>query len=379
MSRLCTIGLAVSSLLWLGTGIAQANNLLASWAFDETGVTTGSAIADGTGNGHNGTVVGTAGVPTSVAGVFGTALSFPGGATVPGTNGYVSVPYDAGFSGLNQITLSCWINCPVIPTALINPREAMFSMDTQLQGTNTWANVYSFGWTGYKDRLSAVIGTTPEYDGANTITANAWHLVTMAFNGGNSSNAQWFAYVYVDGVELVGGGNVPAPGAYGPWYLPTAAAGQPLILGADQHQFGGKMDDLGLWNIALTGGVPTTPGTSLGELAALYKTPTSGFTALSQYGVSAMNQLFNLYRAGSGQATVTTTNGSLTWEYMASGLPGVSGSAGQLTDGSGRYYVNLALDSSGGGVITVVPEPSTLVLLASSLVGLVAYAWRRHE
>jgi hypothetical protein len=43
--------------------------------------------------------------------------------------------------------------------------------------------------------------------------------------------------------------------------------------------------------------------------------------------------------------------------------------------GSGSYCTDIRLDASP----TVIPEPSTLVLLASGLVGLLAYAWRKRK
>ena len=57
----------------------------------------------------------------------------------------------------------------------------------------------------------------------------------------------------------------------------------------------------------------------------MYTTPTSGYAA-HQYGVTAMDQLFTLYNTQTPTpAAVTTTNGTLTWQYVASGLPGSSG------------------------------------------------------
>ena len=102
--------------------------------------------------------------------------------------------------------------------------------------------------------------------------------------------------------------------------------------------------------------------------------------ALSQYGVSAMDQLFTLFDSqSSGTAAVTTSNGTLTWQYVADGtLSGTSGYAG-YNAGTGQYFVQL--DGSGGGVETVLaptPEPGTLALLAAGLAGLLAYAWRRR-
>jgi hypothetical protein len=143
--------------------------------------------------------------------------------------------------------------------------------------------------------------------------------------------------------------------------------------------------DLAIWNSALTttdstgptGYTPTT-GLARGQMAALYNTPMSGIPALAHYGAKTMNQLFTVYALQNPAATtpVTTDLGTLQWQYVASGLPGVSGGVGTLP--SGAYYVNL--DSSGGGIVTViVPEPGTLTLLTAGLIGLLAYGWRKRK
>ena len=113
-----------------------------------------------------------------------------------------------------------------------------------------------------------------------------------------------------------------------------------MELAGGDNEWNGGLSDLGIWNTDLTAAAPEnqlgssgglTSGTIGGETAALYFTPTSGFTALSSYGVGAMDKLFTLY---DGQLRTTTTvatgNGALTWQYVASGLPGTSGYAGQI-------------------------------------------------
>ena len=123
-------------------------------------------------------------------------------------------------------------------------------------------------------------------------------------------------------------------------------------------------------------------GTGGGETLAMYKTPTSGYVPLEQYGVSAMDQLFTLYnnQSTTARTTVTTGNSRLTWQYVASGLGGSSNSgyAGYVA-ATGQYYVQL--DSNGGGVETVVttPEPCALVMFAAGALGLLAYAWRKWK
>lgn len=60
-------------------------------------------------------------------------------------------------------------------------------------------------------------------------------------------------------------------------------------------------------------------------------------------------------------------------------LDGVSLTTGTWgATGSGATHINDAI-FSGAGVLNVVPEPSTFVLLTAGLIGLLAYAWRKRK
>ena len=207
----------------------------------------------------------------------------------------------------------------------------------------------------------------------NQATPGSWQLLTAVYNQGSPTTAQSLCYIYANGVEVRPSAPMNLGGANGVIPLPTAAVGQALELAGGDNEWTGGLNDLGMWNVQLTGG--TTMGTGGGEIAALYHTPTSGYAALSQYGVTTMDRLFTLYNAANTATTATISAGSstLTWQYVANGLTAGS-AAGQL--GTGQYFVQL--DSSGGGVETVVPEPSMLALLASGVIGLLACAWRRR-
>ena len=88
----------------------------------------------------------------------------------------------------------------------------------------------------------------------------------------------------------------------------------------------------------------------------------------------------NLFKVYSGSLSSYTING-LTWQYVASGLPGSINSATQAgTLGDGARYI--LLDNSGGssGVEHQrFRSRSTSALLAAGLAGRLCYAWRKGE
>jgi hypothetical protein len=418
MLRYCGAGLCVVLAIAVLIGLApqaQATALLANWKMNEAGGTAGMTIADSSGNGNTGTLHGTDTL-TTIAGPFGasgpTGLYFNGVLgnlinTATGVNNptptYFSVPYNAALSvdhyvgstpiGFNGLTLSAWIYLPsswIASGTGVSPGSEVISLGGSAPAPNT--NVYQIGdgyqaintrrWDFQGDGTTAL-----DFNMNTNVTKGSWQLITCVFWGGNSQSAVGIYDIYYNGVLKVGQQGSPG-GGNGALYLPAATSGQQLFIGngysTRDNEWLGGLSDLAIWGTNLSGapsvgpGIPGTVGDSGGEVLALYKTPTSGVAALSQYGVSSMNQLFTLYDSHSAStATVTTGNSMIQWHYVASGLTAGSGYAGQAGDGS--FYVQL--DGSGGGVVgtLVTPEPSTVALLASTLAGLLAYVWRKRK
>jgi hypothetical protein len=283
-----------------------------------------------------------------------------------------------------------------------------------LIGGTTATNVFQlgFGQAPFKGRLYGYVNdgaTTPptamdtSFTSGGQYAAGNWQLWTLVYDGGTPTTGLDFADLYINGVvKAVGIIGSPTGNQV---YSTVASTGGTLKIGGGaglvssrDNEWVGGLGDIGFWNMKLTGPFGTNAtdtngsgvaynggqgpalGSSGGETLAMYKTPTSGYAALQQYGVAAMDQLFTLYGHMNPTATttITTANGALTWQYVSNGL-GSSGNSGYAGYNSLTRQYFVQLDSNGGGVITVVPEPSTLALLAASATGLLVYAWRKRR
>ena len=255
---------------------AQASTLVANWQFSEAAGAT--SFTDSTGNGHTGSLVGTDSLGT-MTGPFGasgpTALYFHGatGNTVATGADYISVPYSSVLSGMNAMTVSAWIYMPTGATKS-SPASEMISCMASATGS---ANVFDFG-DGYtvNDRMY-FYGNAP--GGANDMyywtggtisgvtvpiqaSPGAWQLVTAVYNGGTSSTAEGYSFLYVNGVLWaeaagpVGGGNGVIP-------MASATVGQCVYLAngsrTRDNEWNGGLSDLAIWNGALTGPLGTSP------------------------------------------------------------------------------------------------------------------------
>ena len=94
--------------------------------------------------------------------------------------------------------------------------------------------------------------------------------------------------------------------------------------------------------------------------AALYNLSRSSLN----YSAVDAETLFDVY----GDHSSRTTADGKTWKYAT----GLSGPLGAVVNGN-----TLILDSGDG--VTLVPEPGAMALLATGLLGLLAYAWRKRK
>jgi len=198
-----------------------ATGLIGYWTFDET---EGTVFADSSGRGHHATLQNATIIP-GTAGVVGGAFDFDG------MDDFAVVPHAAELNLTDQATVSIWIN----PRSLgdVGGHDRMVRKDINLD--------FSLVKAGSTFRISGGANKVPYEAPANSVELNRWqHLAVVAKN----DTLQFFK----NGRSL----GPPFPGAFGPANLSDLVIGN---FGPDLsivRLFNGYMDELGLWNRALS-------------------------------------------------------------------------------------------------------------------------------
>ena len=194
---------------------------------------------DESGNGNNGTVNG-ATLTTVRYGNTNNAFDFNG------FSNYITVPNDPVLNSPNK-TISVWLNFDTEPTNITSGAMGLITKWYQITNCNNTLND-AFGLVlGKSDNLNRFFGATNLYSQSTlftniTISANIWYNVV--FTHDSSSGGK----IYVNGV-LISNNNVTGN---------ICSNQNNLIFGADNNQgnlfrlFNGKIDDIGIWNRALT-------------------------------------------------------------------------------------------------------------------------------
>lgn len=203
------------------------NGLVGYWPFN------GNAN-DQSGNGNNGTVNG-ATLTTDRNGNANSAYSFNG------ISDNISIPDSNSLSNMTSITISAWFN--INQWDIVN-NQGWFPI---LSKTNSSSyGKYRLGAnTSISGQQPSFYGTLSTDEGIisqnNLYALNQWNQVVITISNGNST-------ISLNGVQVFNGATT-----YTGW---TTIDNLPLLIGKDIPGFvdyaNGKIDDIGIWNRALT-------------------------------------------------------------------------------------------------------------------------------
>jgi Concanavalin A-like lectin/glucanases superfamily len=264
-ARIAISAAFATGVLAISAGSASAS-LVGEWNFDSD---QGTTISDSSGYGNNGTLYGAA---TLMPGFTGDALS------VDGQPGGVDVPDSPSLEPASTVTVAAWVENDGSP--------GRFRYIVAKGWSNCISGSYAL-YTGPSGGLQFYVGRARgasyvrSQSISNSIWDGAWHLAVGTFDGS-------VVRLYIDGVEVGSGSAAPGTLAY------SLAGSNDLFVGdypgCQRHTFTGEIDDVQIWNTAL----------SPGQVAALM-TPPSSDTEGSGTSVAGGSK--------SGPSPVATSNG----------------------------------------------------------------------
>lgn len=272
-------------------------------------------------------------------GKFGEAASFDG------TNDWAFVNAGNPVSGTGARTVSVWVyqNAGATATALRTP--VAFGVN----GTGTKWEVDIDNDNG---GIEVGIGAGRTIDSGLSGLTGSWALIvtTLPTAGGNikAVNAYFNGSLRTNTTTQITAVNTSAtnPLTDTAFRLGTSVNNATGNTAPNIQFFGGLVDDVAVWNVALTAG----------EIKGLYDVGMS-------IDLSYTADIFDLLRQRHAAATGSTTIGALQWTYAT----GLSGPAG-LTSGPGGH--TLVLDAVNGTGLMAIPEPSALLLGGVGLLAL---------
>ncbi len=169
----------MSAIALASVASAADPSLVGWWKFDET---SGATVADSSGGGNNGTVIGN---PQWVSGQINGALQLDGVST------YVDLPIGTVMSGLQNGTIAMWVNW-----AGVGPWSRIIDWGT---GTTTYIYVTPSDGSARFHTAITVNSTWTDVVAPNQFPSGDWHHMAITLGGEGAKTLQ----MWVDGVMVV--------------------------------------------------------------------------------------------------------------------------------------------------------------------------------
>ena len=234
LTALATISLATATMAQVPNYV-PTNGLVGWWPFN-------SNANDESGNGNNGTNLNNAGFVIDRFGIINSALSFPN------TNSKIWIPFDLLGSSPCSVdhSFSFWVKLNQQANQASNPQSIAFCNGGQpgQPGINAFGNFFYLFPNNVIEGAWYDRSQTRSVDSLSTYT---WNMLSYIYSSSNNR-----IKIYINGLEKTDYGfpNVDnswtgnLPPSLGSYYVGNSPY--------DNARFDGNVDDLGVWNRALT-------------------------------------------------------------------------------------------------------------------------------
>jgi len=315
----------VALVLLVGLVSNASGGLLAHWEFDEG---SGTTARDGSGNGHDGTLLGD---PKWVAGIIGS-----GALSLDGTDGLVEVPHNASLNLTDALTITAWVKLHDLSTYyFIVSKQPSGTAQSNYPGNYEFRIEVNTGAVQFgHQQTEGEVYTF--YTSTRRIIAEQWYHVAVTFTKGG------LIEFYIDGAPA---GSSAQSTNFG------VLNNEPVRIGGRKDGysfFNGLLDDIHIYNRALSAaqmqklydGIPPTftiaekPNPADGAIHA-DTWVTLGWRP-GQFAVSHdvyLGDKFDDVESGTGG----TFRGNQAATYYVAGFPGFAYPAG-LVPGTTYYW-----------------------------------------
>jgi hypothetical protein len=271
LTAVATIGLTAATMAQNVPSYVPTNGLIGWWPFN------GNAN-DESGNGNNGTVNG-ATLTSDRFGNINSAYSFNG------INfNHIAIPSDSSLDLVNDFSISCWFNSNLMYDQSSTVRSILMKSGDGVGMPNGYAHGIWGGITGTNSQVGVVNFQAQPYNTSTTYPSNSsgyvminnWYNYTVTYTKNDST----LKYYINDGLVDVKYLNFNIGYNTNPLWI-----GSQQSIYSTTKTFDGKIDDIGIWNRALT----QQEITELYNGNICYQTITVTDTLLINMGITGFN------------------------------------------------------------------------------------------